>query len=304
MRFLFDGRDVARTLCRASLLLSVVALPAWGQKCASATPRAQRYIDRFLASPGDSAFRAVHGITARSSQTLEPLREGPDSRLCARMNASFPRGFPAAYFRDRGVIIGTDVQEPAPGDRGIHIREVQRVLVFNSHGRFLYLPGQTPSRLPKAAQRFGARAAENEQAKSSAELAIANWVRQGVSGPIIFEPRIHQRGRWVVRRAPQNSSAIASAMGANLGTAKAALACQPNAVNSPGSSCPLAGGGTVVAFTRPVIRGDTANAVLVRWTRSGNVGSSPAQQASNITLVRSGSGWQILRSTPRKQVTG
>ena len=304
MGILFDGRDAARTICRESVLLSIAALPAWGQKCAPATARARKSIDRFLLSPGDSAFRAVHGITARTSQTLEELREGPDTRLCAKMNASFPRGLSATYFRDRGVIIGTDVREQAPGDRTIHIREVPRVLVFNSNGRFLYLPGQTPARLPKAAQRYGARAAASEQAKTSAELAIANWVRQGVSGPIIFEPRIHQRGRWVVRRAPENSSAIASAMGATLGTAKAALACQRNTASAAATSCPLAGGGTVIAFTRPHIRGDTANALLVRWTRPGGVASSPAQQASTITLLRSGSGWQILRATPRKQTTG
>jgi len=177
------------------------------------------------------------------------------------------------------------------------------VLVFNSNGRFLYLPGQTPLRLSKARAKKDARHGQNEEAKATAELAIAAWVRQSVTGPIIFEPRVHQRGRWVVRRAPHNSSAIASAMGATLGTARAALACQRKGAGAGDPKCPLANGGTVVAFTRPSIHGDSAHVVLVRWQRAG-AASAPAQEASVVTLVRAGTSWQIVRTAPRQQATG
>jgi hypothetical protein len=184
----------------------MASIKASAQTCAVASDAARASVDRFLLRAGDSAFRAIHNVTARSSSALEPLRDGPDGKLCARMNAVFYGGGPAAYFRYRDLIIGTDARDLMVNGQ-MQITERRHVLVFNSDGRFLYLPGQTPLRNPKATAKRGARTQKNEEARSSAELAVANCVRQNVAGPITFEPRIHLKGGWVVRQAPANSSA-------------------------------------------------------------------------------------------------
>src|SRR6266513_1004644 len=112
MTALLNVRRAAHGAWQLLLLLTAMGVKASGQSCVTPSDAARRSVDRFLASPGDSAFRAVHGVTPRNSNALQPLRAGPDSKLCARMNAAFPSGASAAYFRYRGVIIGTDAQEP------------------------------------------------------------------------------------------------------------------------------------------------------------------------------------------------
>lgn len=151
MKSHFSAR-VAMT--RAGQVLGLLALVNVGaaaqQTCATPSDAARRVVDRFLTSPLDSTFRGIHGLTVRSSTGLEVLRDPHDAPLCARMDAAFPAPGRAAYFRHRGLIIGTDARRPVSREGVIRIDERRHVLVFDGDGHVLYLPGQKPMRSPNA----------------------------------------------------------------------------------------------------------------------------------------------------------
>jgi len=134
---------------RASRALAVAAVALLGGTatlhaqltCRSAASEAIASINRTLAMPEDAAWFGAHGITATDASTLTQLTVASDAALCARIDSSFARG-PISAFRAGAYVIATDrpvAADPVTGK--VPLRETPHVLVFDSLGAFVYLPG-------------------------------------------------------------------------------------------------------------------------------------------------------------------
>ena len=136
------AKSIVRVVMVWGLVLAGAATAGAQQTCRPVTTESLNSVTRFLNMARDVPWLRARGITATDASTLVPLDAATSPSLCARLRSAFDIG-PITAFRAGAYIIATKSPiAPDPVTGKIRFTEVSPVLVFDSVGVFVYLPGR------------------------------------------------------------------------------------------------------------------------------------------------------------------
>ena len=132
-----------------------------------------------------------------------------------------------------------------------------------------------------------------EQELIQIDLAVANYLRPLLpKGGVVFEPRVQTNGGWIASRSQLRLDALATVLRATAAHHDSIYVC-----GLTPSDCTLRNTNTLIAFSEPVISGNTAIVRIERLDRSGLQRIPVTRRNSELRLVREGAGWRVVSST-------
>ena len=124
------------------------------------------------------------------------------------------------------------------------------------------------------------------------DVAIAAYLRPSLgAGGVVLEPRVKRAEGWVDARDSTRVAALAKALGAVQGHADSIYVCRGLAP----SSCYFRGSArTVVAFSEPLLNGDSAMVHMERLDYHGGAGLPVSVLDTDLHLTRTNDQWRVV----------